>query len=91
MSRLDSAYISGCLFRAVLLCAHALHAHAGRWLANEKGAVTTAGRLPGSPEGFTTRAQAICAGIGATEEQLHATLAAARQLLDDTARHCRRT
>lgn len=91
VSRLDSAYISGCLFRAVLLCAHALHAHAGRWLANEKGAVTAAGRLPDSPEDFTTRAQAICAGIGATDEQLHATLAAARQLLDDTARHCRHT
>ena len=29
VSRLDSAFISGCLFRAVLLCAHALHAHAG--------------------------------------------------------------
>ena len=91
VSRLDSAYISGCLFRAVLLCAHALYAHAGRWLANEKGAVTAAGRLPDSPASFATRAQAVCAGTGATEEQLHATLTAAEQLLDDTARHCRRS
>ena len=91
VSRVDSAYVSGCLFRAVLLCAHALHANAGRWLVNEKGAVTAAGRLPDSPEHFTARAHALCAGVGAGKEELHATLSAARQLLDDTARHCRPT
>jgi Nucleotidyltransferase domain len=91
LSRRDSAYVSGCLFRAVLLCAHALHAHAGRWLVNEKGAVAAAGRLPGSPADFTARAQGICAGVGTREDDLRATLAAARQLVDDTARRCRPT
>lgn len=33
----DSAYVAGCLFRAVGLCAHAAHAAAGRWVVNEKG------------------------------------------------------
>ena len=29
-SRADTTYVAGCLFRAVLLCAHALHGRAGR-------------------------------------------------------------
>lgn len=37
-TRADTVYVAGCLFRAVLLCAHALHGQAGRWLVNEKGA-----------------------------------------------------
>jgi hypothetical protein len=86
----DNAYISGCLFRAVLLWAHALHANAGRWLVNEKGAVTTAGRLGDSPEDLTTHAQAICAASEPRKEELHTSLTAARQLLNETARHCRR-
>lgn len=53
VSRADTSYVAGCLFRTVLLCAHALHARSGRWLVNEKGAVTAAGRLPGAPELFT--------------------------------------
>jgi Nucleotidyltransferase domain len=89
VSRVDSAYISGCLFRAVVLCAHALHGHAGRWLVNEKGAVTAAGRLPNAPKDFTRRAQAICANVGALKAELHDTLTAAQQLIDDTAQQCR--
>ena len=41
----DSAYVAGCLFRDVLLCAHALHADAGHWLVNEKGARRHTGRV----------------------------------------------
>jgi predicted nucleotidyltransferase len=59
VGRGDHAYVSGCLFRAVLLCAHALHAVHGRWLIAEKGAVEAAGRLPGSPPEFAARAQAL--------------------------------
>lgn len=88
VSRSDSAYVCGCLFRAILLCAHALHANAGRWLINEKGAVSAAGQLPGSPRDFAARAQAICAGTGTSGNDLGATLAAARRLLEDTMSVC---
>jgi hypothetical protein len=80
----DSAYVSGCLFRAVLLCAHALHADAGRWLVNETGAVHAAGLLAGAPDGFAARAQALCAAVGSGEQELRATLAAGRTLVADT-------
>jgi hypothetical protein len=48
-ARADSTYVAGCLFRAVELCAHALHGSARRWLINEKGAVAAAGRLTNAP------------------------------------------
>ena len=40
----DSGYVAGCLFRAVGVLAQVLHARAGRWLVNEKGMITAAGR-----------------------------------------------
>ena len=62
-ARGDSAYLAGVLFRAVGLCAHAIHARAGRWLINEKGAVAAAGRLPGAPPDFVRRVDAILAAV----------------------------
>jgi hypothetical protein len=88
VSRADSAYVCGCLFRAILLCAHALHAHAGRWLINEKGAVNAAGQLAESPPDFAARAHAICAGVGTKEDDLRMTLTSAQRLLDETMRVC---
>lgn len=88
VSRADTAYIAGCLFRAVLLCAHALHGNAGRWLTNEKGAVAAAGRLPGAPGGFTGRAHAVLANLGDTPEQLAAAIAAAAALVAETTTAC---
>jgi len=58
-ARGDAFYVHGCLFRAVGLLAHALHARAGEWLINEKGAVDAAGRLPGAPPHFAERAHAL--------------------------------
>lgn len=52
----DAAYVAGCLFRAVGICAHALHRHAGCWLINEKGTVSAAGALPSAPADFAMRA-----------------------------------
>ena len=49
VSRNDTTYVAGCLFRAVGMCVHALHGHTGRWLINEKGAVASADRLPAAP------------------------------------------
>jgi hypothetical protein len=59
IGRGDAAYMSGCLFRVALLCAHALHGRAGRWLITEKGAVAAAARLPFAPANFSVRITAI--------------------------------
>lgn len=87
-ARLDTAYVAGCVFRLVGVCAHALHGRAGRWLINEKGCVASADRLAIAPEGFAERAHGLLAAVGRTEQELTATLAAARQLVADTARAC---
>jgi hypothetical protein len=76
------------MFRAVLLCAHALHGHAGRWLVNEKGAVAAAGRLDGAPDRFAERAQDVLARLGRQPRQLLAAIDAAADLLRDTTRAC---
>lgn len=82
-SRADAAYVAGCLFRAVLLCAHALHGRAERWLINEKGAIASAGRLPLAPAGFATRAHGVLAHLGDQPDQLIAAIGAGQALLDD--------
>jgi hypothetical protein len=73
VSRGDSAYVAGCLFRLVELCAHALHGAAGKWLINEKGAVAAAGSLPGAPDRFQARVDAAFAALNS--DPLHLTLA----------------
>jgi hypothetical protein len=74
----DSAYVAACLFRVLLLCAHALHADAGRFVLNEKGALAATGRLEGAPAGFADRAQAVFSGDLARRWE------AASELLDET-------
>ncbi len=81
-------YVAGCLFRVVELCAHALHGHAGRWLVNEKGAVASAGRLPGAPVGFPERAHGVLAHLGSTPSELNSAIDAARDLVADTTTAC---
>ncbi|MFJ5643391.1 nucleotidyltransferase domain-containing protein [Streptomyces sp. NPDC093223] len=73
-ARGDAFYVAGCLFRAVGLLAHALHAHAGRWVLNEKGAVRDAGELAGAPADFAARAHALFASLGTTPRTLGAAL-----------------
>jgi predicted nucleotidyltransferase len=85
-ARGDAVYVSGCLFRAVMLCVHALHGRAGRWLVNEKGAVAAAGRLPCAPPGFAERASTLLAAPGGTSAELLATLDRAEQLVEETTR-----
>lgn len=91
VSRGDTTYIAGCLFRVVGLCAHALHGRAGRWLINEKGAVAAAGRLEIAPEGFTDRAHGVLATLGTSTEELTAALDAAAALVAGTRAACRAT
>jgi nucleotidyltransferase-like protein len=88
VSRADTTYVAGCVFRAVLLCAHALHGWAGRWLVNEKGAIASAGRLPAAPPGFTVRAHGVLAHLGDRPDQLQAAITAAQALLDDVRATC---
>ena len=84
----DVGYVSGCLFRIVGLCAHALHGAAGRWLVNEKGAVAAADCLPGAPAGFRARAEALFAGLDTDPVRLLGTLDAATDLVFDTVDAC---
>ena len=88
VTRGDTAYVAGCLFRVVEVCAHALHGHAGQWLINEKGAVASAGRLPEAPTGFAERAQGVLAHLGATPGELSSAIASAASLLADTTNAC---
>lgn len=84
--RSDTAYVAGCLFRVVGVCAHALHGAAGRWLINEKGAVAAAGRLPGAPADFTARAHGLLAGLGTTPDELNRALDVAAELVREVRR-----
>jgi Nucleotidyltransferase domain len=88
VSREDTTYVAGCVFRAVGLCAHGIHARAGRWLINEKGAVAAAGRLPTAPPGFAHRSAAVLGDLGTTATQLSSALDRARALVADTAASC---
>jgi hypothetical protein len=81
VTRRDTTYIAGCLFRVVGLCAHALHGRAGRWLINEKGAVASAGRLEVAPEGFAAQAHGVLAHVGTSPGELTAALDAAAALV----------
>lgn len=86
VSRNDVAYVSGCLFRAVLLLAHVLHARAGVWLVTEKGAVAAAAALPVAPPDLAERAAAAFASLGPAPADLAAAIDAAARLRADLAR-----
>ena len=84
----DCAYIAGCLFRLVGVCAHALHGAAGRWLINEKGAVAAAAALPGAPERLRQRVEAVFAGLDGDPVRLTGAIDLAADLVLDTADAC---
>jgi hypothetical protein len=88
MHRADSVWVAGCLFRVVLLCIHALHGQAGRWLVHEKGALASAAALPITPPDFAARASRILGHIGEAPVELTNTLTAAVALVDDTRSAC---
>jgi len=81
----DVVLVAGSLFRVVGLCAHAVHAKAGRWVINEKGLVDAAGRLSTAPPGFSARARSILGSLGQDPAALVASLDAARALVDEVA------
>ncbi len=85
-ARGDAFYVSGCLFRAVGLLTHALHAHARRWVLNEKGAVRSAAELPYAPPDFANRAHTLFALPGTSPHALSTALDAADALTEETLR-----
>ncbi|WP_020144998.1 nucleotidyltransferase domain-containing protein [Terracoccus sp. 273MFTsu3.1] len=82
--REDTSYVSLALARAVLLCAHALHADAGRWVTNEKGLVPASATLDGAPAGFARDAALALGSLGATEESLTAAIGSVQRLVAET-------
>jgi hypothetical protein len=88
VSRADSAYVAGCLFRLAGVCAHALHGAARRWLINEKGAVAAAAALPGAPERFRERVDQMFAAVDGDPLHLTAAIDTAADLVLDTADAC---
>lgn len=82
--RADTTYVSLALARAVLLCAHALHADAGRWVTNEKGLVPAVAMLPAAPERFSRDAALALGALGTTEASLTAAVAAVGRLVGET-------
>jgi predicted nucleotidyltransferase len=88
VSRGDSTYLAGCLFRLVGVCVHALHGAGRRWLVNEKGAVAAAAAIPGAPAEFRARAEAVFAQLDGAPERLTSAIDAAADLVLDTADAC---
>lgn len=86
--RRDTVYVAGVIVHALLLCAHALHGRAGRWLISEKGAIASAGRLPLAPPGFAGRCHAVLGELGTRPGRLEAALDAAEQIVDDVRAVC---
>jgi hypothetical protein len=88
VTRGDSAYVAGCLFRVAGVCAHALHGAAGQWLINEKGAVAAAAALPGAPARFRARVDAVFTAVDGDPVHLTAAVDAAADLVLETADAC---
>lgn len=86
----DTTYVALCLARAVLLCAHALHADAGVWVTNEKGLVPGVARLGRAPNDFAARASTALGGLnglgdaGNTSESLTQAVAILEALVTET-------
>ena len=81
--RHDVAFVAGCLFRVIGLCAHAIHAKAGRWVITEKGLIGAAGTLPDAPTAFSQRADDILASLGTDPGSLRKAIGSAGALLAD--------
>ena len=88
--RADSAFVAGCLFRLIGVCAHALHGAARRWLVNEKGAVASAAAIPGAPARVAGRVDAVFALVDGDPLHLAEALDLATDLVLETADACAR-
>ncbi|WP_434740654.1 nucleotidyltransferase domain-containing protein [Micromonospora sp. SH-82] len=71
----DVAYVAGCAYRAVACLSQVLFAAAGRYLLNEKGAVTQAASLPSAPPGFRAGVEEALAALSTDPTDLKRCLA----------------
>jgi hypothetical protein len=67
------------------------YGRAGRWLINEKGMVSSAGRLHVAPSGFADQAHALLACPGTSPAELEAVLDKAALLVTRTNAACKRS
>jgi predicted nucleotidyltransferase len=88
VTRGDTTFIAGCLFRVVELCAHAVHGRSGQWVTHEKGAVTSADNLSAAPRDFGARAHGILAVVGSSPGQMSTAVVAAEELVRATRTAC---
>ncbi len=88
VARVDTVYVAGVIVHALLLCAHALHGRARRWLISEKGAIASAGRLSSAPPDFAVRCRAVVAAVGTNSDELATALHAAEVIVDDVIAAC---
>jgi hypothetical protein len=79
----DAAYVAACLAQVFGALAHAIHADAGRWLINEKGAIAESDALPAAPERFAERTNALFGHLGDTPDELATAIKTARQLVEE--------
>jgi hypothetical protein len=84
LPKADTVYVSGCLFEALVISAHAIHAAAGQWVTNEKGAVIRAGSLPAAPADFAARSARIAGSIGTSSDELEQSINAVAAIVSDT-------
>lgn len=87
VTRGDTTFIAGCLFRVVELCARAVHGRSGQWVIHEKGAVSSADRLSAAVA-TSARAYGILAGVGSSPGQMSTAVVAAEELVPATRTAC---
>lgn len=80
----DVAHVAGCLYRSVGCLVQAVHAHARRWITNEKGGVRSAASLSAAPRDFEARVAGLLGALGRTPAELAAAVGTARELVAET-------
>lgn len=74
IERADAVYVSGCLFQCVMSLAQVLFALNEQFFLNEKGAVTAIDGFEIRPDDWRNTTQATLAQVGATPDQLRASI-----------------
>ena len=86
VSRSDSAYVAACLSFTIGVLTQAIHAAAGRWSINEKGAVAASALLPSAPPDSVQRFGELMGRVGDDPASLGRSLEQARVLVRDVRR-----
>lgn len=84
LPRQDVAYVMLCCTSALMICAHAWHAAAGRWVTNEKGLVVDVATLPIQTHDFSSRAEQALTLPTADRDNLARVIRTTRALVIET-------